>query len=105
MCSAGQATTRNSPGYADCLGRRSAFHQQLDHTEEVPIPYRQSRALREAFETLQKAGIQGLYYIPGDHLYGDDTEGATDASHANDLGFMRQADIFEPILKQALGTH
>ena len=42
-------------------------------------------------------------YIPGDSLLGDDTEGATDGSHPNDLGFMRQADAFEPVLRQALG--
>jgi hypothetical protein len=60
-------------------------------------------ALRAAYEELLGEGIRGLFYIPGDHLYGDDTEGATDASHANDLGFMRQADIFEPVLREALG--
>jgi hypothetical protein len=60
-------------------------------------------ALKAAYDTLIKAGIQNLHYIPGDALYGTDTEGATDASHANDLGFMRQADIFEPILRKALG--
>ncbi len=60
-------------------------------------------ALRAAFETLQKQGVTGLHYIPGDALYGTDSEGATDASHASDLGFMRQADIFEPVLKAALG--
>jgi hypothetical protein len=59
-------------------------------------------ALRAAFNTLQEDGMKHLYYIPGDHLYGDDSEGATDASHANDLGFMRQADIFEPVLREAL---
>ena len=59
-------------------------------------------ALRAAFDQLQKEGVSQLYYIPGDSLYGDDTEGATDASHANDLGFMRQADIFEPVLRKAL---
>ena len=59
-------------------------------------------ALRAAFEQLQKEGITKLSYIPGDHLYGDDTEGATDASHANDLGFMRQADVFEPVLRAAM---
>ena len=46
--------------------------------------------------------MKELFYIEGDHLYGDDTEGATDASHASDLGFMRQADIFEPILRTAV---
>lgn len=59
-------------------------------------------ALRKAYETLQNDGVKGLYYIEGDHLYGDDTEGATDASHASDLGFMRQADIFEPVIRRAL---
>jgi len=59
-------------------------------------------ALREGFETLQKEGVKGLYYIGGDALLGDDTEGATDGSHPNDLGFMRQADVFEPVLRAAL---
>ena len=59
-------------------------------------------ALREAFATLQKEGVKNLHYIPGDALYGTDTEGATDASHASDLGFMRQADVMEPILRAAL---
>jgi hypothetical protein len=59
-------------------------------------------ALKAAYDSLIKEGIQHLHYIPGDALYGTDSEGATDASHANDLGFMRQADIFEPILRKAL---
>ncbi len=61
-------------------------------------------ALKAAYEQLVSEGVKNLHYIPGDKLYGDDTEGATDASHANDLGFMRQADIFEPILRDALKT-
>jgi hypothetical protein len=48
------------------------------------------------------ANKHGGIVLVGDHLYGDDAEGATDASHASDLGFMRQADIFEPILRTAL---
>jgi GDSL-like Lipase/Acylhydrolase family/N-terminus of Esterase_SGNH_hydro-type len=60
-------------------------------------------ALRAAYETLLSDGVPNLFYIPGDHLYGDDGDGATDGSHANDLGFSRQADVFEPILRQALG--
>jgi len=59
-------------------------------------------ALRAAYETLLKSGVKHLHYIPGDRLYGDDTEGATDASHASDLGFMRQAEIMEPVLRKAL---
>ena len=61
-------------------------------------------ALRAAFAGLQKEGIKKLYYIGGDHLYGDDAEGSTDSSHASDLGFMRQSDIFEPVIREALGA-
>jgi hypothetical protein len=60
-------------------------------------------ALKAAHNTLVKEGVPNLHYIPGDALYGTDTEGATDASHASDLGFMRQADLFEPVLRAALG--
>jgi hypothetical protein len=54
--------------------------------------------LKAAFERLKKAGVKNLYYIPGEHLFGDDGEGSVDGSHPNDLGFMRQADIFAPVL-------
>jgi hypothetical protein len=60
-------------------------------------------ALRESFEALQKEGVAKLYYIPGDALLGDDADGATDGSHPNDLGFMRQAAVFEPVLLPLLG--
>jgi hypothetical protein len=60
-------------------------------------------ALKAAYEQLLKDGVKGLSYVPGDHLYGDDNDGATDGSHASDLGFYRQADIFEPYIKAALG--
>jgi len=59
-------------------------------------------ALKECFETLQREGVKGLYYLPGDDLLGDDSEASTDGSHPNDLGFVRQADQFEPVLRAAL---
>jgi hypothetical protein len=60
-------------------------------------------ALRECFATLQKEGVKGLHYLDGDDLLGHDAEGATDGSHPNDLGFVRQADLFEPVIRTALG--
>ena len=54
--------------------------------------------LKAAYERLQKSGVKNLYYIPGEHLFGDDGEGSVDASHPSDLGFMRQADIFAGVL-------
>ena len=60
-------------------------------------------ALKAVYERLKKAGDKNLYYIEGEHLYGDDGEGSADGSHANDLGFMRQSEFFtrtlSPLLK------
>jgi lysophospholipase L1-like esterase len=59
-------------------------------------------ALKKAYDSLVGEGVSGLFYIPGDDLLGDDSEGATDGSHPNDLGFYRQALAMEPTLKKAL---
>jgi hypothetical protein len=59
-------------------------------------------ALKNAFDVLQSESVDNLYYIPGDSLYGTDSDGATDGSHANDLGFFRQANVFEPVLRKAM---
>jgi hypothetical protein len=61
-------------------------------------------ALRKAYKELKTAGVERLYYVEGDSLLGDDFEGTTDASHPNDLGFLRQAEAFAPVLRQALGV-
>jgi hypothetical protein len=59
-------------------------------------------ALREVYDALIKEGVKNLHYLPGDALLGDDADGATDGSHPNDLGFMRQADAFEAALRPLL---
>jgi hypothetical protein len=60
-------------------------------------------ALKSVFDSLQREGVTNLHYIPGDDLLGDDAEGAADGSHPNDLGFMRQTAVMEPIIRRALG--
>jgi hypothetical protein len=59
-------------------------------------------ALKAAFDRLQNAGVKKLFYIPGEHLFGDDGEGSTDGSHPNDLGFLRQTEIFARVLEPLL---
>jgi lysophospholipase L1-like esterase len=76
---------------APFLPERQRFHQE-NH-----------RALREVHESLMAAGVPGLHYLPGDGLLGDDGEGATDGSHPNDLGFMRNAQAYEDALRTILG--
>ncbi len=66
--------------------------------------HRDSRAaLVRAYDELIKGGARNLYYVSGDDLLGNDDEATTDGSHPNDLGFMRQADAMEPVLREALG--
>jgi len=59
-------------------------------------------ALKASYEQLKAEGVAGLFYIEGDALLGDDSDGATDGSHPNDLGFFRQANVMEPVIKEAL---
>jgi hypothetical protein len=58
--------------------------------------------LKAAYNRLEQSGVTNLYYIPGEHLFGDDGEGSTDGSHPNDLGFTRQAEIFAHVLEPLL---
>ncbi len=65
--------------------------------------HRGSRAaLVLAYDKLVSSGIKNLHYMEGANLLGDDNEGTTDGSHPNDLGFMRQAKLTEPILRKIL---
>jgi len=59
-------------------------------------------ALRRAFIGLVKEGLTNLHLITGEELLGDDGEATVDSSHPTDLGFMRQADVLEPILRGLL---
>ncbi|OYW71953.1 MAG: hypothetical protein B7Z37_26325 [Verrucomicrobia bacterium 12-59-8] len=59
-------------------------------------------ALKAAYKQLKAEKVANLHYIGGDALYGTDTEGSNDASHGTDLGFLRQAEVFEPVLRAAL---
>lgn len=60
-------------------------------------------ALRKAFEALLETGVNGLTYVEGETLLGDDRDDTTDGSHPSDLGFFRHADALEPVLRSALG--
>ena len=59
-------------------------------------------ALRAAYQRLKAAGVEGLVYVEGEHLLGDDGEAAVDASHPTDLGMLRMAEALEPVLKPLL---
>lgn len=59
-------------------------------------------ALKKAYVALLDAGIVNLYYLEGEQLLGLDGEAATDGSHPNDMGMVRYADAYEPVLRAIL---
>lgn len=59
-------------------------------------------ALHSAHARLRGEGVEGLFYLEGDFLLGADSEGTVDSSHPTDLGFFRQADAFEQVLRPIL---
>ena len=59
-------------------------------------------ALKNAYLKLNDKGVGNMYYLNGDNLLGDDGEAATDGSHPNDLGMLRYADAYEPVLRSIL---
>lgn len=58
--------------------------------------------LRKAYETLMQGGITDLHYLIGENQLGTDGEATVDGSHPTDLGFMRQAEFYRPILERLL---
>ncbi len=75
------------------------------YTNAVFLPRQRERhaasraALRSAYERLKATGVQGLHYVEGEHLLGDDGEATVDASHPTDLGMFRMADALTPVLR------
>lgn len=59
-------------------------------------------ALKKTYRELLDAGVENLYYLGGDSLLGNDGEAATDGSHPNDLGMVRYAEAYEPVLRNIL---
>ena len=65
--------------------------------------HKQNRAnLKAAYQALLAAGENNVFYLSGQELLGTDGEGATDGSHPSDLGMVRYADAYEPVLRDML---
>ncbi len=53
----------------------------------------QNKNFRLQYDKLLQAGYKDLYYLPTDHLIGDDSEGTVDGTHPTDVGFERMLKI------------
>ena len=70
----------------------------------MPTEAPQNAALRVVRDRLQADGIAGLHYLPsGNCLHTGGEEGTVDGVHPTDLGFVRIAESYEPVLRKLLG--
>lgn len=63
----------------------------------------QNANFRTEYERLITAGYKNLFYLPTDHLIGDDHEGTVDGTHPTDVGFERMVQIIQPEIEKILG--
>src|SRR5690554_4850006 len=61
-------------------------------------------ALRSAFENLMNDGYRNLHYQIGEGQLGFDGEGTVDGTHPTDLGFYRQAQVYQPLIENVLNS-
>ena len=59
---------------------------------------------RDIYARLCREGLTLTHYLPGDDFFGHDGEASIDGIHPTDLGFIRAADLLEPIVKQFLDS-
>ena len=57
-------------------------------------PTAKGTIVRRIHKKLTDEGMKNLFFLPNQGMLGDDTEGTVDGCHPNDLGMMRQADVF-----------
>jgi hypothetical protein len=62
------------------------------YTDSVPTG--NGKVLREQFDALQRDGVPGLTFLSAKGMIGSDGEGTVDSCHLNDLGMLRQAQVF-----------
>jgi lysophospholipase L1-like esterase len=62
-------------------------------------------ALKTAYQQMVADGVANLHYLDGTDLLGGDGEAATDGSHPNDMGMVRYADAYEPVLRNLLASN
>lgn len=63
-------------------------------------PTEKGRILRDVYAKLKKNGVKKLYFLANRGMMGDDWDGTVDACHPNDLGMMRQAEVFAKALRK-----
>ena len=75
-------------------------HTRFDHKMRHEVNYR-NLLMKEKFDILAKK-YPNLYFLPSVDFAGHDHEAFVDGIHYTDLGFVRYADVLEPLIRQIL---
>ena len=67
-------------------------------------PTEKGTILRKIHQKLTAEGVKNLHFLSNEGMLGDDTEGTVDGCHPNDLGMMRQAEVFAKALSPLLAN-
>jgi lysophospholipase L1-like esterase len=59
-----------------------------------------NETINRLFETLKTQGEKNIYFVSSKDMLGHDGEATVDGIHLTDLGFMRFAELFYPIIKE-----
>ena len=73
-------------------------HSRFDKAMYSEVTTRNAM-MRERYNMLT-AQYDNLHYLANDHIIGTDGEATVDGIHFTDLGFMRYADLLEPIIRR-----
>jgi len=73
-----------------------------DASFENISPTAKGRILREVYMELKQEGVRHLFFLSNKDMLGSDYEGTVDGVHPNDLGMMRQAQVFKTKLRAIL---
>jgi hypothetical protein len=65
-------------------------------------PTEKGRIVRDVVNRLTAAGVKNLHFLSNRGMLGNDGEATVDGCHPNDLGMMRQAEVFTQAIKPLL---
>lgn len=91
-----QVSTRVEPFVKTLRARRPDTPIWLveDCSVRNVCPTQKGNLLRTIHKKLMAEGVKNLLFLANQGMLGDDTEGTVDGCHPNDLGMMRQAEVF-----------
>lgn len=93
---------KKQPGVPIVLVGNIQYPDTIIETGKNRIVREKNVALKAVYKRLISAGVRNVYYIPARDLIGSDGEATIDGVHPTDLGFMRIAGKFEPLLQKIL---